>query len=183
MISKDDCIRVKTQATSTLVSFLKALFSKEDGIEIEFLDMIKPYSKQLLEVITSSFEFSIKANYFPLQEETLNALSLLATILDEDFAEFYPSIMPGLKQFLYNLQPSTLQQSELKAKAIETISELCSSVANKPDKFIQDFKELAEAFGKILGSLKEDDVQVKAVLDVIIKNNFIIRLSYIFLLE
>ncbi len=166
MMSNDELIRVRTQATSTLVSFLRTLFSEDDGIEIEFLEMIKPYSKQLLEVITGSFEFSISVNYFPLQEETLNALSLLASILDEEFAEFYPSIMPGLKMFLYNLQPTTIQQTELKAKAIETISELCSSVANKPEKFMEDFKELAEAFGKIFSTLKEDDMQVKAVLDV-----------------
>jgi len=167
-MTSDDCIRVKTQATCTLVNFLRALFSKEDGIETEFVDMLKPYSKKLLEVITEVFEFSIKVNYFPLQEESLNALSLLASILDEEFAEFYPNIMPGLKKFLYNLQPVTIQECELKAKAIETISELCSSVASKPEQFLDDFKELAEAFGKIFSTLKEDDVQVKAVLDAFV---------------
>lgn len=159
-------IKVRTQACSALVNFLRGMVNKEskDDDHDEAAKIIKPYAGGVLQIISALFENSLNLNYSPLQEETLTALSLMATLMDKDFADYYPSIMPGLKQIFYNLQPITIQQANLKSNAIETISYLCSSISENSDKFQDDLKELSENFAKLLSTLKEEDPQVPALL-------------------
>jgi ribosomal protein S13 len=159
-------IKVRTQACSALVNFLRGMIHKDakDDDHEEATKIIMPHAAVLLQMISALFENSLTLNYAPLQEETLTALSLMATLMDKDFADYYPSIMPGLKQIFYNLQPVTIQQANLKSNAIETISYLCSSISENSEKFTDDLKELSESFAKLLSTLKEEDPQVPALL-------------------
>jgi hypothetical protein len=159
-------LRVRTQACSALVNFLRGMIVKDskDEDQDEATEIIKPYASGLLGILSSLFETSLNLNYAPLQEETLTNLSLLATIMDKDFAGYYTSIMPGLKKVFYNLQPMNQQQAQLKSNAIDTISYLCSSISENADNFMDDLKELSESFAKLLSSLKEEDPQVPALL-------------------
>jgi hypothetical protein len=163
LMQESSSLRLTTQACSTLVNFLKGLVDNDD--EEAFADLIKPYASELLTFLTGLFENSITINYAPLQEETLTNLSLLATLLDKDFAPYYNQIMPGLKQIFYQLTPTTHEQETLKSHAIETMSYLCSSVSENAESFFEDFKELTMAFGKLLVTLKEEDPQVIAILN------------------
>jgi len=131
--------------------------------------LLKPYVAGLLEALSGVFEFSLQSNYYPLQEETLTCLSLLATVLDKDFAPYYPMIMPGLKKVLFSIDSKNKEFNNLKANAVQTISYLCSSVSESTENFSQDFKEIATYFIKTLADLKEDDPLVPAILNVCIR--------------
>lgn len=165
MSNEESSVRVKTQSCSALVNFLRGLSATKVRETDNSSNVINNYSNDLINVLSQIFEYSLTVNYSPLQEESLTALSLLATILDKDFAPFYSKIMPGLKQIFYKLEPKTQQEATLKSHAIETISYLCSSVSEDCSKFIEDFKELSSSFIILLRTLKEEDPQVIAILN------------------
>lgn len=144
------------------MSFLRGLLNKDQD-EDEATELLLPYAKQLLDTLSQLFNASLKLNHFPLQEESLSSLSLLATILDKDFANYYPLIMPGLKQII---QDQSIVSTELKSHAIQTIGYLISSVSDQSTNFINDFKEILNYFIKILVNLPEEDSQVPAIINV-----------------
>ena len=167
-------IRVVTQAACSFVNFLRGLLSKDQD-EDEATEILIPYAKDLLDTLSQLFSSSLQLNYFPLQEESLSCLSLLATLLDTEFAPYYPLIMPGLKQIFHN---QNITSVELKSQAIQTIGYLISSVADQADQFMGDFKEILDAFVKVLITLQDEDPQVPAIVNV--RKHFKYRLSFTF---
>lgn len=169
---KEKELRVKTQATSTMVNFLKGLTEMLGEEEKKrktpnVNKLLKPYVNGILEALSRLFEFSLTTNYYPLQEETLTGISLLATVLDKEFAQYYPLIMPGLKKVLYSLDSNKSKEfGELKANAIQTIAYLVSSVGECSENFVDDFKEICTYFIRTLAELKDDDTLVPAILSV-----------------
>lgn len=157
-------LRVVTQAASSFVNFLRGLLNKDQDEE-EATEIINPYAKIILDTLTKLFNASLQINYFPLQEETLSCLSLLATILDREFAPYYPQIMPGLKQIFNN---QNITNSELKSQAVQTIGYLISSVSDQQGSFINDFKEILDCFVRVLVSLPDEDPQVPALINALV---------------
>ena len=151
-----------TQAASCFVNFLRGLLSKEQD-EDEATEILLPYAKDILDTLSTLFNGSLQINYFPLQEESLSCLSLLATILDKEFATYYHLIMPGLKQIFNN---QSITSGELKSQAIQTIGYLISSVADQSDQFMNDFKEILDTFVKVLLTLPDEDNQVPSIINV-----------------
>jgi hypothetical protein len=157
-------IRVVTQAASCFVNFLRGLLSKEQDEE-EATEILLPYAKDVLDTLSTLFNGSLQVNYFPLQEETLSSLSLLATILDKEFAPYYPLIMPGLKQIFNNPNVSS---TDLKSQAIQTMGYLISSVSDQSETFMNDFREILDAFVKVLVTLPDEDPQVPALINAFV---------------
>ena len=83
--------------------------------------------------------------------------------------------MPGLKQIFHN---QNITSVELKSQAIQTIGYLISSVADQADQFMGDFKEILDAFVKVLITLQDEDPQVPAIVNV--RKHFKYRLSFTF---
>ena len=164
MSEKESSLKVKAQACKVLVEFLRGLLV-ENKDQDENCSILQPYSEQLIQLLSSLFEESLKLSYPPLQEASLNNLSVLANILEKDFSPYYDKIMPGLKKLYYSLIPQTSEQKILKSHCIETISYLFSSVSEEASKYMSDLKEIAEAFAKDLSSLPEEDPQVLAILN------------------
>ena len=154
-------LKVKNQACSVLVEFLSGLISKNKE-SIENSNIIEPYSKDLILLISNLFEQSLSLNYSPLQKSTLDCISLIANTID--FSNFYDTIMPGLKKLYYNIQPKNEKEKELKSKCIETISYIFSSINNDYEKYTNDLKEISESFVKNLDQLSEEDPQLNAIL-------------------
>ena len=99
----EQSLRVKTNSCSCLVEFLRGLLTK-DREKTEYIDVIKPYSGDLVKLVSELFEYSLKVNYGPLQEESLTSLSILSNLLENDFAPYYSTIMPGLKKILIDFK-------------------------------------------------------------------------------
>ena len=164
MSDKEPSIRVKTQSCNSLVEFLKGLLNDELTSE-ESNQLISNYTSDLVQLLSQLFEFSLKESYYPLQEATLSSLSLLSNLLDNNFAPYYEKLMPGLKKLFFGLNAQTTEQKKLKSNTIETISFLCSSIAENRDKYIDDLNSIAGAFLECFKTLKEEDPQLSSIIN------------------
>lgn len=99
----EQLVKLKTQATSCMVNFVRGLIDEEAYIDEtseaqkEYSKILAPYSGIMVSTITGLFQFSLEINYAPLQEEVLGLLSCLANVLETKFSEHYNKFMPGLK--------------------------------------------------------------------------------------
>ena len=164
MSDKEPSIRVKTQSCNSLVEFLKGLLNDELTSE-ESNKLIESYTSDLVQLLSQLFEFSLKESYYPLQEASLSSLSLLSNLLEKNFAPYYEKLMPGLKKLFFGLNAQTTEQKKLKSNTIETMSFLCSSIADERDKYIEDLNSIANAFLACLKSLPEEDPQLASVIN------------------
>ena len=52
------------------------------------------YSQSLFENLVVLLKRGMDENYEPLQEEVMNLLSVVATLIDKEFSKFYNQLMP-----------------------------------------------------------------------------------------
>ena len=163
MSDKEPSIRVKTQSCNSLVEFLRGLLNEELTSE-ESIKLIENYTSDLVQLLSQLFEFSLKESYYPLQEASLSSLSLLSNLLEKDFAPYYDKLMPGLKKLFFGLNAQTPEQKKLKSNTIETMSFLCSSIAEERDKYLEDLNTISNAFLSCIKTLPEEDPQLASVI-------------------
>jgi thiol-disulfide isomerase/thioredoxin len=159
-------LRVRIHSISCLLNFMKGLVNEEeDNDEVDdYSDVIKPYSKDLLALLASSFEQSLKLNNKNMQEMTLACISMIATILDAEFEPYYNDIIPFLRDLLVKLiQSRNNDNKELIAEIIGTISFICSSINKNPEKYMKDFCQFCDMFMELLTKVKEEDPEVIAI--------------------
>jgi hypothetical protein len=96
MMNEEALIKMQTHAVSTVINFANGLHSEEDEDEGEQdnTDHIKIYSAQLFEVLINLLKKGIEQNYEPLQEEAMNLLSVIAQLIEKDFAQYYNVLVP-----------------------------------------------------------------------------------------
>lgn len=165
MSAKEPSIRVKTQSCNCVVEYLKGLLGDNKSSSIDGNEILKPYSADLVKLLSDLFENSLTIGYAPLQEATLNAISCLSNLLEKNFAPYYEIIMPGLKKLFYNLDAKTNEQKTLKSNCIETIAFLCSSVSENAEKYMNDLTEISQAFANYMNTLEEEDPQLGTILN------------------
>jgi hypothetical protein len=85
MSDSEPSIRVKTQSCNSLVEFLRGLLN-DDLTPEESLKLISNYTSDLVKLLSQLFEFSLNKSYYPLQEASLSAISLLSNLLEKNFA-------------------------------------------------------------------------------------------------
>ncbi len=155
-------LKLKTQATSATINFVRELIVVDerniDDTKKE-ASIMETYTKDLLENCSYLLNESLEKNFPPLQEEILALLACIASLIEDEFAQYYNNFMPGLKTILENTPNDTRQQRDLKSNTIQCIGFLLEAVKEKQDEFSQDAIEIAQAFMSLLqpGVLKEDD--------------------------
>ena len=164
MSEKEPSIRVKTQSCNSLVEFLRGLLN-DDLTPEESLKLISSYTSDLVKLLSQLFEFSLKESYYPLQEASLTSLSLLSNLLEKNFAPYYDQLMPGLKKLFFGLNAETPEQKKLKSNTIETMSFLCSSIAEERDKYMNDLNEISNAFLNLMKNIPEEDPQLSSIIN------------------
>ena len=164
MSDKEPSIRVKTQSCNSLVEFLQGLLNDELSAE-ESNKLIENYTSDLVQLLSQLFEFSLNKSYYPLQEASLSSLSLLSNLLEKNFAPYYEKLMPGLKKLFFGLNAQTSEQKKLKSNTIETMSFLCSSIAEEREKYLEDLNSISNAFLSLIKSLPEEDPQLSSVMN------------------
>ena len=164
MSDKETSIRVKTQSCNSLVEFLRGLLN-DDLTPEESLKIISTYTSDLVKLLSQLFEYSLKESYYPLQEASLSAISLLSNLLEKNFAPYYDQLMPGLKKLFFGLDAKTPEQKKLKSNTIETISFLCSSIAEDRDKYMNDLNEISNAFLNYMKNIPEEDPQLSSIIN------------------
>ncbi|CDW84107.1 importin beta- [Stylonychia lemnae] len=169
LMQDEQLIKLRKQATSAMVNFVRGLINEEDDVEdkshLVNAQVLEPYADDLVNTISMLFEQSLQSNYPPLQEEVLGLLSCLANVLETKFAQYYGRFMPGLKQILATVPWETQQQQELRAHCIQTIGFILNSVKDQTDICRSDALEVSTLLTTLLNSdkIKDSDPQSLAI--------------------
>ena len=65
----------------------------------------------------------------------MNLLSVVASLIDREFAKYYLSLMPLMMQILNNVGTTNQQQMNLRARTIETMGFMIEAVAEEKATF------------------------------------------------
>ena len=166
---QEELLKMKTQAVSATVNFVRGLITVDEDAEAEKKnsDVLEPYVDNILELMAQLLELSFQQSYPPLQEEVLALLSCTATVIGKKFAPYYPKFMPALKQILGTTPMETRAQKDLRTNTIQSIGFLVNAVSDNATDFSGDVKEISEILAKMIlpGVLKDDDPQYGAILN------------------
>jgi len=66
------------------------------------------YVNELFTSLANLLKKAMITNYEPLQEEVLNLLSVVATIIEKEFVPFYSVFMPMMLEILANVGMNTI---------------------------------------------------------------------------
>jgi hypothetical protein len=102
-------------------------------------------------------QLGISKDYLPLQEETLALLCSVAEVMNDKFAAFYSTFMPGLLTILKDTPMETKNQKELRSNCIQAIGCILESVADKPEVCHADAREVTQIITELMNSGKLDD--------------------------
>ena len=100
-----------------------------DGREI-----LKPFIPDLLRALVTLLKLSIQQKHEPLQSEVLNVLHSVCSVILSDFGQYFNDFMPMMKEILMNVGNETMQDTKLRAKAIDTIGSIFIAVSDCDDK-------------------------------------------------
>lgn len=126
------------------------------------------YSDDLMSCLMSLFSKSLSETCYPLQEEILNVLSMIAVVIGENFSNYYNVFMPGLKQLLMTLPNNTPKQVSIRTLTIECIGFLVSSIKNNTALFIEDLNLIMKFLIDLQQGtqLTQDDPHHQAIISV-----------------
>ena len=158
----DSCTKLQKKGLSAIINFCKDLIEGEKDSSI-----LLPYSELILSTINNLFQKGVTEKNYYLLEETLNCLSMIAVVIEDDFAKYYNSFMPNLKQLLQNLPADSPQQINIRVLTIESIGFLLCAVKKNPSLFEGDCKTIMESLINLQSqNLKDDDSHHQSILSV-----------------
>lgn len=148
MMKQEEMVKLKAQVVSCTVNFVKGLIERDEEDlnekETKHKEVLLPYQNELVAGIQEMLELSIKANYPPLQNETLSLLSVLAELLTDQFVSHYTPFMTALKQILSITPTETTPQKELRANCISAIGAILDSVKDQPQLCREDALQITQ---------------------------------------
>jgi hypothetical protein len=137
MMNNEEMVKLKSQVVSCTINFVKGLIEKdEDDVDdkgTKHTEILVPYQDALVQGIQSMLDLSIKANYAPLQGETLGLISVLAEVMTDQFVKHYTPFMSALKQILEITPQQTQDQKDLRANCISCMGAILEAVKDQPD--------------------------------------------------
>ena len=167
LTENEKSLRVQTMACHAINNFLMGLISTSKNAD-DNIKLLSPYIKDLVSLIMKVFENSLNISYEPLQQKSLECISLLSNIHEKSFSPYYNLIMPGLKKLYFNLDAKTETQKQLKKNCINTIGYLFSGISEQYQEYKNDFKEISQALVNSLSTLPEEDPQIPAIIEAFV---------------
>lgn len=105
----------------------------------------------------------------------MNLLNISASLLEDHFAKYFDSFLPLMVKILSNVEGSTVQQKNLRARTIESMGILIASVADQKE-FTESVKEVTDKLFALLDQeFDEDDPQELAIKDTIAKISYFLK--------
>lgn len=107
MMSTETVLKTQTHAVSATINFARGLANDEDeeeeSADNEGSKIMSTYAQTLFENLVTLLKKGIDESYEPLQEEVMNLLSVVASLIEGKFAQFYNQMMPLMLQILNNV--------------------------------------------------------------------------------
>jgi hypothetical protein len=155
--------KIQITAVSSMMNFSRDLLNHEEESKVILL-----YTDEMMSCLMELFSKSLSENCYPLQEEILNVLSMIATVIGDNFSNYYNVFMPGLKQLLMTLPMTTQKQITIRTLTIECIGFLVSSIKNNTALFIEDLNLIMKFLIDLQNSsnIAHDDPHHQAIISV-----------------
>lgn len=133
-------------------------------------DIMSNYTSQTLQALVTILQRSISENHEPLQIQTLSLIGTIADVIQEDFQQYFATFVPILVNLLTTVNGDTMEAKKLRARAINTIGSIITSVSDNEDKepFKANVLEITQHLASTIQSgLKEDDPQDESIKDTL----------------
>lgn len=173
IMNSDTLLKIKTQATSSTVSFVRELIQVDEN-EIDETQKesgpVEEYTDDILGACVNLFTQAMEVSNAALQEEVLALISCVATLIGKKFATYYSTFMPGLQQIIKNTPSETTQQKDLRCNTIQTIGFLLDAVKNSEEgieQFKEDAKEIVGIFSEQMVNTKVDEQEITAITNTL----------------
>lgn len=141
-------LKTQSQAASASINFVRGLVNDSD---LKFA--ILPYKDNLITCLQTLLDLGVQQQCYPLLEEVLNCLSILASVLDDEFMPYYTSLMTGLKT-LVGMPATTHKQKEVRAFGIKTMGHMVEATG-EPCK--ADANDIFLSLVNLMPTLEFDD--------------------------
>ena len=128
------------------------------------------YAAQLLESLDNILAKSITENHEPLQIASLSLIGTVADVIKEDFQPFFNTFIQKLVSLLQTVAGETMEAKKLRARAIQTIGSIITSISDNEDKepFRAHVLEITQHLSQTLQSrLPDDDPQDEMIKDTL----------------
>lgn len=104
LMNTETMLKLKCHAVSCVINFVRGFVSEEEEEdEKKTFKILENYTKDIFVSLATLLKLAIQENYEPLQEEVMNLLSLLASLIEKDFAPYYNDFMPMMFEILNNV--------------------------------------------------------------------------------
>lgn len=105
----------------------------------------------------------------------MNLLNALATLIEEKFALYFKEFMPLMEEILDKCESSTQNQMRLRARAIESIGYMITSVSENKE-FLDVVQRVTEKLFKLVDQeFSQDDPQEYAIKDTLAKTAYYLK--------
>ena len=128
------------------------------------------YATAMLESLVNILNKSISESHEPLQTATLSLIGTVSDVIQEDFSQYFSTFIPIMVNLLTTVQATSQEAKTLRAKAIQTIGSIITSVADSEDKtpFKANVLEISQHLATTLQSrLADDDPQDEAIKETL----------------
>jgi hypothetical protein len=173
MLTTEQTLKIQTHVVSTIINFAKGLMTEDDDEETtdaSSTKLMEQYSSTLFESLITLLNKGMEQNYEPLQEEVMNLLSVVATIIDTEFAKYYSVLVPIMTNILRNVPSTTMSQMTLRARTIEALGYMIEAVTDKKAEFVAGVQEITAFLITLKNSgLTNDDPQTAAIKETLAK--------------
>lgn len=153
--------RVKTQGASAIINYSEGLIDEENTDET-----LSQYATTILENLAGLLQTGVNTSAYGLLEESLKAISVVATAIESKFAPFYPAMMPALKS-LVQMNATTPKQQEVRAQAVRCMGYLVESVSELGGDYRVDAKTIMEGLFSLKTALDSEDPAVISIREVL----------------
>lgn len=164
-------VKAQTQAVSALVNFTRGVLTDDDTETTP----VSTYAANTLKILAGLLQ---KTSSYKLMNETLGAISVTATAMEDEFAPYYNEFMPALKSMV-TMTFTTPEQHEVRANCIRCMGHCVESISENPGAYINDVKGVMNGLITLKGTLDSDDPTTLAINEVVsqfsdcLKNEFI----------
>ncbi len=173
-MNNDQVLRLQLHASRTIVNYFQSKFEMSGKILISNLDIVDneedcklalPYADQLLSTLKNLFQKSLGLNTDVLLEDVLNALSMLCSVFDLEFAKYSNDFLPGLKQLLDTIPNTDEKHTNIRLNTIECMGFIITSMRNL-DGFATEVDQMMEYFVNHQNRIAKDDPEQACIMDV-----------------
>lgn len=150
--------KVQYKAVQCIVNFEQGLIEHKD------VKVIEPYLPTILGDMGRIFESALQHSNFIMLEAVLDSMSSIASI--NDFAPYYATFMPGLKQVVSMVSSDTPQKISIKSKTIETMGDLLGSIRDNQEYFTSECSIIMQSLMNLQTQIDKEDVLNRAIMSL-----------------